>query len=366
MSWYFAACLVPAFLISFAATAVMRRYAPRWGLLDQPADRKVHTAPIPLGGGVGIWLGIVLPLATVQFVAFVLSRSDSMPAWIPPEIAALSDGILYRSGRMWAILAGGTLLSIMGLIDDVRDLPWLRRLLVQFVVAVAIVFAGVRATVFLPIPWLGGALTVVWILVLVNAFNFLDNMDGLSAGIGLIASALFAAIMLQMTSEPRMLVGGVLLVMVGSLAGFLCHNRPPARIFMGDSGSYFIGLLLAAMTVLGTFYERSERVTGPHVILAPLCILAVPLYDFCSVVFIRLREGRSPFHADKCHFSHRLVEMGLRPSRAVLTIHLTTLTTGLGALLLYEVDGWSGACLVVALIACVLAVIAILETVGRR
>ena len=139
---------------------------------------------------------------------------------------------------------------------------------------------------------------------------------------------------------------------------------------MGDSGSYFIGLLLACMTVLGTFFDynnpQSVSGGGKHVILAPLCILAIPLYDFCSVMLIRLSQGRSPFQPDKSHFSHRLVEMGLSRQQAVWTVYLATLTTGLGALLLYRVDVWADASLVVALIACVLAIIAILETVGRK
>src|SRR6185295_2391789 len=121
------------------------------------------------------------------------------------------------------------------------------------------------------------------------------------------------------------------------------------------------------MTVLGTFFEHSgESQHGRHVILAPLCVLAVPLYDFTSVLIIRLLEGRSPFQPDKSHFSHRLVQLGLKPTHAVMTVHLATLTTGLGALLLYRVADWSSACLVIALILSVLAIIAILETVGRE
>ncbi len=134
---------------------------------------------------------------------------------------------------------------------------------------------------------------------------------------------------------------------------------------MGDSGSYFIGLIIATMTVLGTFYEETSG-GSRHVILAPLCILAVPLYDTASVVLIRLKEGRSPFHPDKKHFSHRLVEMGLQPTSAVLTVHLTTITTGLAGLLLFHVPGWTEALLVLAIVACVIALIAILETAGRR
>jgi UDP-GlcNAc:undecaprenyl-phosphate GlcNAc-1-phosphate transferase len=134
---------------------------------------------------------------------------------------------------------------------------------------------------------------------------------------------------------------------------------------MGDSGSCLIGLLLACLTIVGTFYEYGGK-TGRHVLLAPLCVLAVPLYDFCSVVTIRLLQGRSPFHADKQHFSHRLVELGLSRPHAVLTVHLVTLTTGIGALLLYQVNTWGAAMLIMALIGCLLAVVAILETAGRR
>jgi UDP-GlcNAc:undecaprenyl-phosphate GlcNAc-1-phosphate transferase len=334
-------------------------------LIDHPEIRKIHTTPTPLGGGIGIWLGVVLPVGAAHVTVWLVRLGESSPAWIPQEIVLHFDGVLYRSGQMWAILAAGTLLACMGLLDDLKNIPWQPRLLIQCLVAVALVAGGVRATVFAPQPWVGMVLSVLWILVLVNTFNFLDNMDGLSSGTAMIASLLFAVIMLASTSEPHWLVGGALLVLAGSLGGFLFfHNWAPARIFMGDSGSYFIGLLLACLTILGTFYEESSGMSR-HVILAPLCILAVPLYDFCSVMLIRLSQGRSPFQPDKSHFSHRLVEIGMQPQFAVLTIYLATVTTGLGALLLYQVPGWTGALLVVALIACVLAIIAILETVGR-
>jgi UDP-GlcNAc:undecaprenyl-phosphate/decaprenyl-phosphate GlcNAc-1-phosphate transferase len=255
-------------------------------------------------------------------------------------------------------------LVVMGLLDDAAAIPWPPRLAVQFLVAAGLVAGGVQATLFVEQPWIGMAVSALWIVGLTNSLNFLDNMDGLSAGIGLIAAVLFAAVMLMFVSEPRWLVGGALLVLAGSLGGFLCHNWPPATIFMGDSGSMLIGLLLASLTVLGTFYD--EAASSRHVILAPLCVLAVPLYDFCSVVLIRLKNGHSPFHPDKNHFSHRLVELGLSRRNAVLTVHLTTLTTGLGALLLYRLPDWRSALLVIALVACVLAIIAILESAGRR
>ncbi len=354
------ACVGSGFLVSVVATALVRKWAPQWGLIDQPAERKVHETPTALGGGIGIWLGMVLPLAAAQALLMI----EPARALLPSELQVHVSGIAARSGQLWAIIAGGSLLAALGLIDDLRNLPWAPRLVVQVVVAIGLVAMGVRATIFVAAPWVGAFVTLLWILVLTNSFNFLDNMDGLTSGIGIITSVLFAMIMLTCTSEPRWFVAAFLLILAGSLAGFLCHNWPPAKIFMGDAGSCFIGLLIACMTVVGTFYEYSE--TPRHVMLAPLCVLAVPLYDFCSVMIIRLSEGRSPFHADKCHFSHRLVELGLSRRDAVLTIHLATLTTGLGGLLLYQVSGWGGAVIVLILIACVLAVIAILETAARR
>lgn len=370
MLFFVFACLAPSFLISFLATAAMRKLAPRWGLIDQPAQRKVHTNPTPLGGGVGIWLGVVVPIVIAQLSVLIILKSGTTPSWIPQELVPHLEGVLYRSGQLWVVLAGGTVLAVMGLLDDKLNISWKPRLIIQILVALGMVLAGVRGTLFIQQPWIGILLTVAWIIVLVNSLNFLDNMDGLTSGIGLIAAVLFALIMLRFTGEPRWLVAGVLLVLAGSIAGFLCHNWPPAKIFMGDSGSYFIGLLLSTMTILGTFYSgdspTGESVPSRHVILAPLCILAIPLYDFCTVMIIRLKEGRSPFHADKSHFSHRLVELGLSKRNTVLTIHLATLTTGIGGLILYEVSSWNAAILVILMIVCVLSIVTILENAGRK
>lgn len=370
MLFFVIACLVPAFLISFLATAAMRKLAPQWGLIDQPAQRKVHTTPTPLGGGVGIWLGVVVPIAVAQLIVLVILKTGFTTSWIPEELVPHLEGVLYRSGQLWTVLAGGTVLAVMGLLDDKHNISWKPRLAIQLLVAFSLVMAGVRGTLFIQQPWVGIVLTVAWIIILVNSLNFLDNMDGLTSGIGLIAAVLFALIMLRFTGEPRWLVAGVLLVLAGSIAGFLCHNWPPAKIFMGDSGSYFIGLILSTMTILGTFYPgetaTGESVASRHVILAPLCILAIPLYDFCTVMIIRLKEGRSPFHADKSHFSHRLVELGLSKRNTVLTIHLATLTTGVGGLILYEVSSWNAALLVILMILCVLCIVTILENVGRK
>ncbi len=352
-------CLIPAFWVSFLATAAMRVISLRCGLIDRPSARKVHVIPTPLGGGVGIWCGVIVPIGIAQIL--LLTFRSQLGSWIPSSIDI--SGVLSRAPELWVILGGGTVLAIAGLMDDFRPLPWLPRLLLQVGIASAAVWSGVRASLFVEGPWVGGVLTVAWCVVLVNSFNFLDNMDGLSPGIGLIVSMIFAIMMLTRPNDPRWLVAGFFLVLSGSLIGFLCHNWSPARIFMGDAGSYFLGFTIACMSVLGTYYTPEDH--KQHAILAPFCVLAVPLYDICSVVFLRLKEGRSPFQADKRHFSHRLVAMGLSKVQAVLTVHLATLTTGLGGLLLQQVTSWRAAMLIMAMVGCVILIIAVLEAAER-
>jgi UDP-GlcNAc:undecaprenyl-phosphate GlcNAc-1-phosphate transferase len=347
-------------ILTVILTPVVRASAPALGLIDLPGERKVHVQPTPRGGGIAIFLGLLIP-ALVLVVVCVACPAGRFA--IVDEILQELGGATHLATQLLAIAVGAIVLFFTGLADDRWNLSWKFRLGLQLSVAVGVVFAGVRATVFVNQPWFGFGATVLWIIVLTNAMNFLDNMDALSAGIGLIASAMFAAILLFMVRSPTVSVAFPLVLLAGALSGFLVWNRPPASIFMGDCGSNLIGFLLATLTVTGTFYESTG---SRHVMLAPICVMAVPLYDFCTVIFIRLSQGRSPFHGDKSHFSHRLVELGFRPVHAVLTIHLTTAMTGLAGLLLFKVGDWAGAALVCSLISCVLAVIAILETVGRR
>ena len=355
-------CLVSSFWVSFLMTFLMRWLAPRVGLIDKPAARKVHVIPTPLGGGVGIWCGVVFPLIAAQLLVLIWRQNP--PDWLPLELSQQLAGAAYRARELWGIIVAATILAITGLMDDLRPLSWKFRIFLQFGVSIAVVISGVRATVFLANPWIGGVLSVVWFVVLVNSFNFLDNMDGLSGGIALIVSTIFAVMMLSKLGDPHWFVGAFFLIVAGSLIGFLCHNWSPARIFMGDAGSYFLGFSIACMTLLGTFYSPEDQ--NQHVILAPLCVLAVPLYDICSVVLIRIREGRSPFQPDKKHFSHRLVALGLTKVQAVLTVQLTTLITGLLGLTLYAVTSWTAAIVVVACVGCILLLIAILEAAPRE
>ena len=367
--WLILGATIPSMVVCWAAAWLVRRWGPGLGLVDRPGERKIHARAMPTAGGLAIWLGVVLPFALGQLLLWILlwERGQSVAELIglPEFIARHLPGLAQQSGRLWMLLAGGSVLVVLGLIDDRWGLDWRVRLTVQALVAVVLVRMDWRLSLFLDVPFLTSVLSVLWIVGLVNSFNMLDNMDGLSAGVAAIAAAMLAAVMLlapdPITNQPQLFVAGLLLVVVGSLLGFLWHNRPPARLFMGDAGSYLVGYLLAMATLEATFAGYGER---PHAILAPLCVLAVPLYDTASVVLIRLRSGRSPFTGDKSHFSHRLVELGMTPGQAVLTIYLATATCGLGALLLHQVN-LAGACIILLLVGCILLLVAILEIAGR-
>ncbi len=382
MNWLVALAAVPSFLIAWAIAGAFCRLAPKWGFVDRPGDRKIHKLPVAFGGGLAIWAGVVATFAAAEWLLVPWSRLyRDDPARAPLDFSFAGEwgsrlaefiephlpGLVARSGDLWFFLACGTVLVALGLVDDARNLDWRFRLAVEILVAAAVVFGrGWKLTLFVDWPILTDAVSVLWIVGLINSFNMLDNMDGLSAGVAAIAAAMLASVML-LTPEPgsgapQLFIAGVLFVLVGALVGFLVHNRPPARIVMGDAGAYFIGFSLAVMTILATF---SGNGTPRHAILAPLCVLAVPIYDTLSVLIIRLRAGRSPFEGDTNHFSHRLVALGLSRPQAVLTIYLTSAACGLGALLLHQVD-FAGAIVVLLMVGCLLAVIAILEVTARR
>jgi UDP-GlcNAc:undecaprenyl-phosphate/decaprenyl-phosphate GlcNAc-1-phosphate transferase len=367
---FVAGTVLPSLVVALLGTYVVRRRAAQWGLIDLPNDRKVHTQPTLRGGGLAIWLGVVGTFAIVQIILLIAQSSPAAAALLPEFARPHLPGLWAQSGKLWILLSAGTVLMVLGLLDDRGGLPWKLRLAVEFVVATLCVWLvpNLRLTAFIPYPLVTGALSVLWIVALINSFNMLDNMDALSAGVAAIAASMLAAVLLlspdPATQRPQLFVAGLLLVLVGSLLGFLWHNRPPAKIFMGDSGAYFIGFLIAAATLLASYtgYHHSEE---RHAILAPLFLMAVPLYDMLTVILIRLRAGNSPFMPDKNHFSHRLVDLGLTRPQAVLTVYLTTATCGLGALLLHRVDR-TGAVLITLLIGCVLGLISILETTARR
>lgn len=365
------ATLVPSALLSFLVAGWVRRNAVRWRLIDLPDSRKVHTTPTPRGGGLGIIAGVLGTFAAMTALVLLATTGEEPSLLgIPlPTIAAQNlNGLRSQLPSLWTLLGCAAVLGILGLADDRGGVDWRLRLTVEFIVAAfCVIWEGWRLTAFLPIPLLSDLLSIIWIVALVNSFNMLDNMDGLSGGVAAICASILGAVML-LTPEgksagPQFFVAGFLLVLVGGLLGFLWHNRPPARIFMGDCGAYFVGFCIAIATMLATFVGTESP--KPHSILAPVFVLAIPLYDLVSVLLIRLRSGASPFQADRNHFSHRLVDLGLTKTQAVMTIYLICLTCGFAALLLHRTDA-VGAVLLAALVACVLAIIAILEFVARR
>jgi UDP-GlcNAc:undecaprenyl-phosphate GlcNAc-1-phosphate transferase len=370
LCFFLAGSILPSLLIALIATRIVRGFAPKLGLIDQPnAQRKVHTSPTPLGGGIGIWLGVVGTFAVGELMLVLALNVPAVASLVPEFAREHLSGIVNQSGNLWILLGSGTVLMVLGLLDDRKGLSWQVRIAVELGVAAACVFfvKNLQLTAFMNVPLLTGLLSVLWIVGLINSFNMLDNMDGLSGGVAAISASMLAAVLLlnpdPSTHRPQLFVAGFLLVLVGAILGFLWHNKPPAKIFMGDSGAYFIGFCIAVATLLATYagYQTPKR----HAILAPVVVMAVPLYDMFTVLLIRIRAGKSPFQADKNHFSHRLVDLGLTRPQAVLTVYLTTATCGLAALLLHQVE-MAGAIIIMLLVGCILTLIGILEATARR
>ena len=352
---------------------MIRKKAGKLGLLDQPGVRKIHTVPIPVGGGLGIWLGVCLTLAVLSAIVLVLVRanecafSTAVLSHVPHFAQEHLEGIAFRLGRLWGRLALGSVLTILGTLDDRYNLSWKLRLGVEFIVAIIAVAYGWRATFFVDVPWITYPISVVWIVGLVNSFNMLDNMDGLSGGVAAICAIILATVALCFapnaeSGAPQYFLAFFLIILVGSIFGFLIHNRPPAKLFMGDGGAYFIGFLLAATTLSMTYVGNS---TPKSAIFTPLVVLAVPIYDTVSVVIIRLRNRVSPFIGDNNHYSHRLVALGLTKVQAVATIYLTTTICAIGAFFLYQVS-FISAVLILGQTILILTLVAILEFAGRK
>lgn len=353
-----------AFWISFLVCMLIRRIAPSLGLLDRPGERKIHSVPIPVGGGFGIWCGVLIPIAGLVTGSLLMIRGTPIPFF--GDFSSHAEGILHSSDRLGILLSIGTVLFLLGTLDDRFGLNWKIRLGIEVVAAAATVFCGWEATFFVKLPLLTKLVSVIWIVGLINSFNLLDNMDGLSSGVAAICAFFLAVVFLfcvpnPESGDPQLFLGGFLVLLIGAILGFWFHNMPKARLFMGDGGAYFVGYLLAVITLSATFVGKQNP---PQAILTPLCIFAVPLYDTASVVIIRLAQGKSPFEGDTNHYSHRLVAIGLSKTGAVLTIYLTTAICGIGSIFLYYVSR-NLACLVGIQLGMVLLLNAILEFTAR-
>jgi UDP-GlcNAc:undecaprenyl-phosphate GlcNAc-1-phosphate transferase len=359
------AALLTAFFISLVLTPIIRRAALRRGFVDHPAREahKAHARTVPFGGGIAITTAIMLPMLLALLISLLFASS---PAEAPVAAGALEwrawmGGVRLKAMSGIAIILGGVILHMMGLMDDKRSLGAMTKLAIQGVIALVLTAGfGIRILDVLGAP-LAIILTTLWIVTLTNGFNFLDNMDGLSAGVAFLTATILAVTSFR---AGQIFVPCTLMLVAGAVLGFLVFNFPPAGIFMGDAGSLVVGYMLAVLSVLITFYDP-EMGRTPFGVLVPVVVFAIPLYDLISVCWHRQRSGRSIFSADRGHFSHRLVKLGMSPTLAVLTIYLATLATSLPAMLLPQL-GWAGAILVFGQCLCVVTIIAILETRHER
>lgn len=314
---------VSAFALAVGMTPFVRHLALRTGIVDQPSSRKVHVRPMPLLGGVAIYLACIVALAI------------------------FGDRFYIR--ELVGILLGASICSFIGLIDDRHALPPLTKLAGQLAASAVLVLSGVRIQLFHSLA-ANIALTVFWVVGITNAMNLMDNMDGLSAGVAAVASAFF---LLLAALSGQYLVGALAAALLGACIGFLLYNRQPASIFMGDTGSLFIGFLLAAVGIKLRFPQNVTFITW----MIPVLVLGLPIFDTTLVFISRLRRHLNPLTTPgKDHTSHRLVRMGLTSREAVLILYLVSCGLGMVAVYLTQasiIDGYlvGGAVLALAIYA---------------
>jgi UDP-GlcNAc:undecaprenyl-phosphate GlcNAc-1-phosphate transferase len=337
---------VVAAAVTYLLTPVARRIAIRWGAITPVRDRDVHAVPTPRLGGLAMMAG---------FSAAVLV-SYSLPF--------LGPRLVERDNELLAVLSGAVLVCLLGIADDRWELDAITKLAGQVLAAGVMVLQGVQM-LYLPFgglapdspsdvpgavvlgPLEGAVLTILVIVVTINAVNFVDGLDGLAAGIVAIAAAAFFAFSYLLTVQEGLLrattAGVVAAALIGVCVGFLPHNFSPARVFMGDSGSMLIGLLLATTTVTLTGSVNPNDVgtdIAPALVplLLPIAVMVVPFLDVVLAIVRRTLAGRSPFAPDKQHLHHRLLERGHSHARAVLVMYLWSAVLAYGAVAVAFLD----------------------------
>ncbi|HXF68509.1 MAG TPA: MraY family glycosyltransferase [Thermoflexus sp.] len=292
--------LLSATVIALLSTPVARAVALRIGMVDRPAPRKLHTRPIPLLGGAALYLAVLIALLVFE---------DR-----------------YNLPQLVGVLVGATAISFLGIWDDRWGLRPLIKLMGQIAVAGIVMATGVMVSLF-PWPVLNVLVTLLWLVGITNAFNLIDNMDGLSGGIGAVSAAFF---LLLAALNGQYLVGALSAAVLGACIGFLRYNFNPASIFMGDAGSMFLGFLMAVLGIKLRFPHNVAFVTW----MVPVLVLGIPIFDTVLVVLSRLRRGLNPLTSPgKDHLSHRLARAGMTYREAVLTLYLAQ--AALGALALF-------------------------------
>jgi UDP-GlcNAc:undecaprenyl-phosphate GlcNAc-1-phosphate transferase len=319
---------VAAFLVSVASVPLWRWWATRIGMVDDPGHRKIHSAPVPLAGGWAV-LGAIFVVLVAGIVAVKVGALNVAGAGGAQEL--LRYGVSKRGGQLAVIVGGAFGMAIVGMLDDKYELRPAFKFGGQLVIALCVALAGVRITLFVPSLIFSLAVTVLWILTVTNALNFLDNMNGLCTGLGIIgawACGWSAAV------QGQYLVASLAFVTCGALLGFLPYNFPKASAFLGDAGSHLVGYLLAVLAILPHFYSRVQP--NRWAVLIPLVILAVPLIDMTWVVLLRWRIGQPFYVGDTNHISHRLVRRGFSKTGAVVLIWVMAAVSAAAALFVFE------------------------------
>ncbi len=310
-----------ALLATLALVPWVRRVCQRLGLVDDPGHRKIHHTPVPLAGGIAVFAGLLIA-SLGGVLAVRLGIFDASTDRL------LDYGLGRRALPFGAILLGALGMVLLGFWDDRYELKAGPKFAGQILIALLVAMAGVRITLFVPSLLFSYAITVLWLVTITNAFNFMDNMNGLCAGVGAIAAGWFA---ISAGIHGQYLVALLALFVCGALVGYLPYNYPKASVFLGDAGSHLVGFLCGVLAILPHFHTL--RQPNPWAVLIPLAILLVPLADLVSVVIIRTRRRQPFWIGDTNHFSHRLVRAGFGKPQAVAILWAVSLVAGAVCLL---------------------------------
>jgi UDP-GlcNAc:undecaprenyl-phosphate/decaprenyl-phosphate GlcNAc-1-phosphate transferase len=319
---FYAVALTGALATTLATVPLWRAWAARTGLVDDPGHRKIHAEPVPLAGGLAVLTGLLVPV--LGGVLLLQAR----PALGGSGL--LTYGLERRETQILAIFLGAIGMTWLGWLDDKIELRPGLKFAGQTALAFLVALAGIRVTLFVPSVVFSYGITILWIVTVTNAFNFMDNMNGLCAGLGVIGAWYFGW---TAALQGQYLVTILSALSCGALAGFLPYNYPRASIFLGDAGSHLVGFWMAVLAILPHF--RTPQHPRAWAVVTPLLILAVPLGDLACVVWIRWRQGKPFYLGDNNHLSHRLTRRGWSRADAVLVIWLLACVGGMAAYVMF-------------------------------
>ena len=355
------AIFLTALALSAGLTPLMRRLARRTGLLDHPGERKAQREPVPYLGGLAVFLAFAAVTAGGLFLLLTDAGADLLGA-VGLSGPRLQQALARsRMPELTGYFLGALICVGAGLLDDIYGarFPAKAKFAAQILAAALAVAGGVQTSAF-GHPALNIVISILWIVAITNALNFVDNMDGLAGGLVIISGLILWAVALQ---QGQLFMQMILLAFVGAAAGFLPFNFSPASVYLGDTGSLFLGFTLGVLTTLESYVTRESSTLIP--VILPVIVLSVPVFDMISVIVIRLREGRPIYIGDRSHLSHRLVALGMHPRTAVMFLYLLAAGLGFAALPLPRMGFWDSLCIVMVW-ALVLIAVTILMVVGRR